>query len=161
MKCFEKLVMAHINTIIPDTLDPLQFIYCLNRSTDDAISIALHIAFFHLDKRNDCVSTHDANTIITFADDMSVVSLITDADETTFRKDVSDLAVWCQDNNLSLSISKTKGLIMDYRKQRANPAPIHIDRAIGERVDSFKFLDVNITKELTWSTHINTVVKKA
>jgi hypothetical protein len=38
--------MAHINTIIPDTLDPLQIAYRPNRSTDDAISIA------HLDKRN-------------------------------------------------------------------------------------------------------------
>ena len=27
MKCFERLVMAHINTIIPETLDPLQFAY--------------------------------------------------------------------------------------------------------------------------------------
>ena len=27
MKCFERLVMAHINTIIPDILDPLQFAY--------------------------------------------------------------------------------------------------------------------------------------
>jgi hypothetical protein len=27
MKCFEKLVMAHIKTIIPETLDPLQFAY--------------------------------------------------------------------------------------------------------------------------------------
>ena len=25
MKCFESLVMAYINTIIPETLDPLQF----------------------------------------------------------------------------------------------------------------------------------------
>jgi hypothetical protein len=25
MKCFERLVMAHINIILPDTLDPLQF----------------------------------------------------------------------------------------------------------------------------------------
>ena len=25
MKCFERLAMAHINTIIPETLDPLQF----------------------------------------------------------------------------------------------------------------------------------------
>ena len=41
MKCFEMLVMAHINTIIPETLDPLQFAYRPNRSTDDAISIAL------------------------------------------------------------------------------------------------------------------------
>ena len=35
------LVMAHINTIIPETSDPLQFAYHLNRSKDDAISIAL------------------------------------------------------------------------------------------------------------------------
>jgi hypothetical protein len=39
MKCFERLVMAHINTIIPETLEPLQFAYRTNRSTDDPISI--------------------------------------------------------------------------------------------------------------------------
>jgi hypothetical protein len=52
MKCFERLVMAHINTIIPESLDPLQFAYRPNRSTNDAISIALHIALSHPDKRN-------------------------------------------------------------------------------------------------------------
>jgi hypothetical protein len=52
MKCFERLVMAHINTIMPETLDPLQFAYLPNRSTDDTISIALHTALSHLDKRN-------------------------------------------------------------------------------------------------------------
>ena len=51
IKCFERLVMAHINTIIPDTLDPLQFAYRPNRSTDDAIFIALHTALSHLDIR--------------------------------------------------------------------------------------------------------------
>ena len=40
------------NTIIPETLDPLQFTYRSNRSTDDAISIVLHNALSHLDKRN-------------------------------------------------------------------------------------------------------------
>ena len=52
MKCFERLVMAHINTIIPETLDPLQFAYRPNIFTDDAISIALHTALSHLDKSN-------------------------------------------------------------------------------------------------------------
>jgi hypothetical protein len=52
MKCFERLVMTHINTIIPENLDTLQFAYRLNRSTDDAISIALHSALSQLDKRN-------------------------------------------------------------------------------------------------------------
>ena len=52
MKCFERLVMAHINTIIPETLDKLQFAYPRKRSTDDAITIALNTALSHLDKRN-------------------------------------------------------------------------------------------------------------
>jgi hypothetical protein len=51
MKCFERLVMAHINTIILDSLDPLQFAYRTNKSTDGAISIALHTALSHLEKR--------------------------------------------------------------------------------------------------------------
>ena len=50
MKCFERLVMAHINTVIPETLDPLQFAYHTNRSTDDAIT--LHTALSHWYKRN-------------------------------------------------------------------------------------------------------------
>ena len=50
MKCFERLVMAQINSTLPDTLDPLQFTYRSNRSTDD--TIALHTALSHLDKRN-------------------------------------------------------------------------------------------------------------
>jgi hypothetical protein len=52
MKCFERLVKDHITCTLPDTLDPLQFAYRPNRSTDDAIAIALHTALSHLDKRN-------------------------------------------------------------------------------------------------------------
>jgi hypothetical protein len=52
MKCFEMLVVAHFNTIIPETLDALQFAYRPNRSADYAISIALHTALSHLDNRN-------------------------------------------------------------------------------------------------------------
>ena len=52
MKCFERLAIAHINLINPDTLDPQQFAYRPKRSTDYVISIALHTALSHLDKRN-------------------------------------------------------------------------------------------------------------
>ena len=37
---------------MPETLDPLLFAYCPNKSTDDAISIALCTAISLLDKRN-------------------------------------------------------------------------------------------------------------
>ncbi|KAK1783969.1 hypothetical protein P4O66_004634, partial [Electrophorus voltai] len=51
MKCFERLVMRHIKTQLPPSLDPLQFAYRSNRSTDDAISATLHLVLTHLDKK--------------------------------------------------------------------------------------------------------------
>jgi hypothetical protein len=100
-----------------------------------------------------------ANTI-KFADNTTVVGLITDNDETAYRE-VRDLAVWCQDNNLSLNVSKTKELIMDYRKRRAEHTPGNIDRAVVEWVESFKFHGVHITNKLSWFKHTKTVVKRA
>ena len=100
-----------------------------------------------------CVAKHDSNTIIKFADDTTVVGLITDNDETAYREEVRELTVWCQDNNLSLNVSKTKELIVDYRKRPAEQAPINIDGAVVERVKSFKFFGVYITNELSWSKH--------
>jgi hypothetical protein len=80
-------------------------------------------------------------------------------DETAYRE-VRDLAVWCLDNSLSLNVGKAKELIVDYRKRRAKHTSIHIDGAVVERVKSVKFLDVHITKDLSWSKHSNIVVKR-
>ncbi len=42
-KCFEKLIRDYICSVLPASLDPLQFAYRSNRSTDDAIApIRLH-----------------------------------------------------------------------------------------------------------------------
>ena len=106
------------------------------------------------------MARHNSNTIIKFADDTTVVGLITDNDKTAYREEVSNLAVWCQDNNLSLKVIKTKEMIVDYRKKRAEHAPILIDMAAAEQVESFKFLGVHITNQLTWSKHIKTVLKR-
>jgi hypothetical protein len=79
-----------------------------------------------------------------------VVGLITDDDGTAYREEIRDMAVWCQDNNLSLNVIKTGEIIADCRKMRAEHAPIIIDRAVVEQVESFKFIGVHITK-LSWS----------
>ncbi|KAI3362442.1 hypothetical protein L3Q82_012246 [Scortum barcoo] len=47
-KCFERLVLAHLKSCLPPTLDPHQFAYRQNRSTEDAVSIALHSVLSHL-----------------------------------------------------------------------------------------------------------------
>ena len=73
--------------------------------------------------------------------------------ETAYREKVRDLARWCQNNNLSLNVTKTKEMIVDYRKRRNEHAPILIDGAEVEQVESFEFLGVHINNKLEWSKH--------
>ncbi len=228
MKVFERLLKKHICSSIPATLDPLQFAYRPNRSTDDAISQVLHSSLTHIDSKNgnyvrllfidyssafntivptklavklsdlglntslcdwiqdfltarpqvvkvgqftsnsitlnigapqgcvlspllyslythDCVSSHSSTSIIKFADDTVVLGLINNDDETAYLDEVERLTSWCQDNCLSLNVSKTKELIVDFRKRQQRPyTPLMISRTPVERVSSFKYLGVNI-----------------
>jgi hypothetical protein len=59
------------------------------------------------------MAKHNSNTFFKFADDTTVVGLITDNDKTAYRENVRYLAMWCQDNNLSLNVIKTKEMIVD------------------------------------------------
>ncbi|KAK3518582.1 hypothetical protein QTP70_004083 [Hemibagrus guttatus] len=52
MKCFERLVMRQIKHLLPPSLDPMQFAYHPNRSTDDAISTTLHLSLTHLENKD-------------------------------------------------------------------------------------------------------------
>jgi hypothetical protein len=45
------------------------------------------------------MAKHDSNTIIKFADNTTVVGLMTRNDETAFREEIRELAVWWQNNN--------------------------------------------------------------
>ncbi|KAI2652501.1 hypothetical protein H4Q32_005735 [Labeo rohita] len=90
----------------------------------------------------DCVATTNSTTIIKFADDTVVVGLVSDNDETAYIK--------------------TKELIVDFStKQERNYETPNINESPVERVDSFRYLGVHITQDLSWSCHINIVVKKA
>ncbi len=87
---------------------------------------------------------------------------ISNNDETAYLDEVERLTSWCQDNCLSLNVSKTKELIVDFRKRQQRPyTPLMISGTPVERVSSFKYLGVNISEDLTWTTHIQTQVKKA
>ncbi len=108
------------------------------------------------------MSSHSSTSIIKFADDTVVLGLISNNDETAYLDEVERLTSWCQDNCLSLNVSKTKELIVDFRKRHLRPyTPLMISGTPVERVSSFKYLGVNISEDLTWTTHIQTQVKKA
>ncbi len=50
---------------------------------------------------------------------------------------------------------------MDFRRQSREHTPITIDKTPVEWVNSFKFLCIHITEDLTWSAHTDAVLKKA
>ena len=207
-KCFEKHVRKMIYDKLPPTLDPLQFIYRQNRSTDDAIATALHTTLSHLEEKksyvrmlfidyssafntiiplkldtklkslglnsslcgwilnflsqrrqvekmgkitsapltlstgapqgcvlspllyslytHDCVALFSSNQVIKFADNTTVIGLIIYDDETAYRREVENLEAWCQENNLSLNVDKTKEIIFDYRPKVHSPIQIGV-----------------------------------
>ncbi len=110
---------------------------------------------------HDCTAKFSSNHIIKFADDTSVVGLISNNDETHYREEVAQLAEWCGANNLSLNVEKTKEVVMDFRRNSVDHPPLTIDTSTVERVSSTKFLGVHITEDLTWTSNTKSISKKA
>lgn len=75
---------------------------------------------------HDCRAHYDSNLIVKFADDTAVVGLIANGDEIAYRQEVEGLGLWCKENNLILNISKTKEMIVDFRKfWHCTPSSLH------------------------------------
>ena len=74
------------------------------------LSPLLYSLFTH-----DCAATHASNSIIKFTDDTKVVGLIANNDKPDYKEELRALVEWCQENNLSLNVTKTKELITDFR----------------------------------------------
>lgn len=63
-----------------------------------------------------------------------VIAVISNNDETAYRKEVQQLAAWCTYKNLLPNTRKTKELIIDFRRERGSTHnPIHINGMAVER----------------------------
>ncbi len=72
---------------------------------------------------HDCVSSHSSTSIVKFADDTVVLGLVSNNDEAAYLHEVERLTSWCQDNCLSLNVSKTKE--HDCRLQEETAVALH------------------------------------
>ncbi|KAK3538268.1 hypothetical protein QTP70_033525 [Hemibagrus guttatus] len=168
MKCFEKLVLGHIMSFLPQSFDLYQFAYRSNRSTGNAVATALDFSsafntilpYKLMDKLGGLGLPHSTciSTIVKFADDITVIF---GGDESAYRDEVEQLTVWCRENNLLLNTSKTKELVIDYRRKNTDILPLIISRDWVERVADFRFLGVYIEEDLNWSVNTSELLKKA
>uniref|UniRef100_A0A8C6L2R7 Reverse transcriptase domain-containing protein n=1 Tax=Nothobranchius furzeri TaxID=105023 RepID=A0A8C6L2R7_NOTFU len=110
---------------------------------------------------NCCTSSHDSVKLIKFADDTTLIGLISDGDESAYRREVERLVYWCSSNNLELNAQKTVEMIVDFRKVTAPSLPLVLTDTPVTTVDSFRFLGTTITHDLRWEPSISSLIKKA
>jgi hypothetical protein len=110
---------------------------------------------------SDCVTHHVCNTMVKFADDTTLEGLITNDDESNYRDEVLRLVKWCDQNKLELNVSKTKEMIIDFRKTKADTIPLLIKDKQVDVVSEFKFLGLVISDDLKWEKNTKKIVKKA
>ena len=67
---------------------------------------------------SDCVSHHSSVQLVKFADDTPLEGLVMNSDESEYRHEVNRLVPWCDNNNLILIASKTREMIIDFRKTK-------------------------------------------
>ena len=70
---------------------------------------------------SDCRCTARYILQVKFSDDTSLTGLITTS-ENSYRCAVEKLVGWCNDNHLLLNVSKTKEIVVDFRRDPPPPA---------------------------------------
>ena len=68
---------------------------------------------------NNCTSSHPSVKFLKFADDTTLIGLISNGDEAAYREEVNSLASWCSQNHLELNALKTVEMVADFRRSPA------------------------------------------
>ncbi|KAK3529058.1 hypothetical protein QTP70_014852, partial [Hemibagrus guttatus] len=113
---------------------------------------------------NGCTSGHQSVKLLKFADDTTLIGLISDGDESAYGGEMDRLVSWCSTNNmnnLELNSLKTVEMIVDFRKDPAPLPPVILCDSPVTSAESFCFLGTTITKELKWEQNISSLTKKA
>ena len=61
-------------------------------------------------------------------------------------------------HNLILNATKTKEMILDFRRHRSDLLPLYINGDCVERVHSFTLLGTTISADLSWTANTTAVI---
>ncbi len=110
---------------------------------------------------NNCTSKDPSVKLLKFADDTTLIGLIQDGDESAYRQEIKELAVWCSLNNLELNMLKSVEMMVDFRRNPPALPPLTVMNSTVTAVESFRFLGTTISQDLKWDNHIESIMKKA
>lgn len=109
---------------------------------------------------NICQTSHEKRHIIKFADDSVIMALLSH-DDPVPGPVVEEFIQWCKSSFLIINVSKTKEMMIDFRKSSAVTAPLSINDQAVERVQQYKCLGTVIEDRLSLDDQVDAVCKKA
>ena len=95
-----------------------------------------------------------------FADDTCLFSSADSENELQYfvNQELKNIEHWMASNKLTINYSKTKFMLVRPKNALSNGYfTINIDGNVIERVDSFKYLGIDIDANLSWKTHLRSL----
>ena len=96
-----------------------------------------------------------------YADDMLLYKAIsTQSDYQSLQDDVDRVQEWVNVNYLTLNTSKCKSMVVS-RRRNQHVTQLQLGNDVLKQVDTFKYLGVLLSSDLTWTPHIESICSKA
>ncbi|KAI3355419.1 hypothetical protein L3Q82_018260, partial [Scortum barcoo] len=98
-----------------------------------------------------------------FADDTAIVGCIRSGQEDEYRELIKDFVTWCDLNHLLLNTTKTREMVVDFRRPRPHPEPVIMVIIKGDCVEvvhTYKYLGVQLDDKLDWTANTDALCRK-
>ena len=80
--------------------------------------------------------------------------------ENDYVTTVNKFVDWCERHHLKLNVTKTKEMIIDFRRSPHARPPLTIQGSAVERVHNYKYLGTTVCNSLDWSSNVTLLRKK-
>ncbi|KAM9807350.1 uncharacterized protein ACBT44_014334 [Syngnathus typhle] len=104
---------------------------------------------------------HLSVKLLKYTDDTTLIGLIQEGDETAYRQKVERLVHCCSQNHLEINPLKTVEMTVVFRRDPSPLSALTIRSNTILSTDTFKFLGTTISWDLKWTSHTDSVRKKA
>ncbi|KAK3557940.1 hypothetical protein QTP86_003864 [Hemibagrus guttatus] len=95
-----------------------------------------------------------------FMDNTAIVRCIRRGQEEEYKKLIQDFIAWCYFNHLHLNTTKTREMVVDFRRPRPQPEPVTISGDCVEFVKTYKYLGVQLDERMDWTANMNALGRR-
>ena len=104
----------------------------------------------------------DGSALNLYADDMLLYKPVKSPEDFRhIQSDIDCISDWVSCNNLTLNPNKCKTMIISRKRNSVSPPHLILNGTPLEQVNTFKYLGVLLSSELSWSAHIESICTKA